>query len=157
MAYNCNVEPEIEPQPEVAVPGRRWVAPLLLAVAAALVPWTIALGWRLPQNHTSNHWDAAWVGFDVAETLALAATGYALARRRVWLQIPAAMSAAFLLTDAWFDNLLSGRNDDHVVAALEAGIGEIPLALICLWIALHAERTHAAVLGARDRLERRRG
>ena len=137
------------------IPGR-WVAPLLLGVAAALVPWTIALGWRLPQSHTSHHWDAAWVGFDIAEALALAATGYAVARRRAWLQIPATMASALLLTDAWFDNLLAGGGDEHLIAALEAGIGEVPLALICLWIALNAERTEAAVLAARARLERRR-
>jgi hypothetical protein len=142
-------------QPELRPPGR-WVAPLLLAVAAALVPWTIALGWQLPQSHTSQHWDAAWVGLDIAEGAALAATGYAVARSRVWIQIPAAITASLLLVDAWFDNLLANSPTGHLFAALEAGIGEVPLAAICIWIALNAERTEAAVMAARSRLDRRR-
>jgi hypothetical protein len=133
---------------------RRWLASLLLLVAIALVPWTVALGWQLPARHTSHHWDAAWIGFDIALIAAVAATAYGLARQRLWVQIPAAVSAALLLTDAWFDNLLADGTHEHVVAALEAGIGELPLALICLWVGLHAEQACAAVLRARGRLRR---
>lgn len=134
--------------------SRRWVAPLLLLAAFALVPWTIALGWQLPSHHTSEHWDAAWIGFDIALIVALAATAYALARQRPWVQIAAATAAALLLTDAWFDNLLANGTHEHLFAALEAGIGELPLALVCLWIALHAEQANAAVLRARGRFTR---
>ena len=132
------------------------MAQLLLVVALALVPWTIALGWRLPERHTSHHWDAAWVGFDIAEALAIAATGYAIARRRLWLQTAAGMAAAFLLTDAWFDNVLANGGGEHLEAALEAAFGEVPLALICLWVARNVERTVETVLAARARLRRRR-
>jgi hypothetical protein len=132
--------------------SRRWVAPLLLLVACALVPWTIVLSWQLPSRHTSEHWDAAWIGFDIALIVALAATAYALARQRPWVQIPAATATALLLTDAWFDNLLANGTHEQVSAALEAGFGELPLALLCLWIALNAERANAAVRRARGRL-----
>ena len=133
---------------------RRWFAPLLLLVAVALVPWTVALGWRLPARHTSEHWDAAWIGFDVALIAAIAATAYAIARQRPWVQITAATAAALLIMDAWFDNLLANGMHEHVVAALEAGAGELPLALICLWIALHSEQASTAMVRARGLLRR---
>ena len=140
---------------EIPVAGRRWLAPLLLVVAAALVPWTIALGWRLPAEHTSHHWDAAWVGVDVAITLTLGSTAYGVARGRPWLVIPASMAAAFLLVDAWFDNLLADSGHEHLIAALEAAFGELPLALICLWVTQNVERTALAVGAARRALARR--
>jgi hypothetical protein len=130
---------------------RPWIAPLLLVVAVALVPWTVVLGWHLPAQHTSEHWDAAWVGFDTAIVCALAATGFGIVRRASWLQIPAAMAAALLLTDAWFDNLLAHGHTEQVTAGLEAVFGEIPLAIVCLWVALHAEHATAAVVALRRR------
>jgi hypothetical protein len=130
---------------------RRWVARLLVAVAAALVPWTIVLGWKLPSEHTSRHWDAAWVGFDVAIVCTLAATAFGIVRRARWLQLIAAMGTALLFTDAWFDNLLADGHSEHVAAGLEAAFGEIPLALVCLWVALHAERATAAVFRVFER------
>jgi hypothetical protein len=133
------------------VAPRRWVAPLLLVVAAALVPWTIVLGYHLPAEHTSEHWDAAWVGFDVAIVCALAATAIGIVRRALWLQAAAAIAAALLLTDAWFDNLLANGHGEHLTAGLEAAFGEIPLALVCLWIAFHAERAASAVVALRRR------
>lgn len=129
---------------------------LLLLATIALVPWTVALGWQLPERHTSHHWDAAWVGFDIAETAAIAATAYAVARRRLWVQTAAGIAAAFLLTDAWFDNILANGHTEHLEAALEAAFGEVPLALICLWIARNVEQAVATVLAARERLRRRR-
>jgi hypothetical protein len=142
--------------PPLETPRYRWLAPLLLAVAVALVPWTIALSTRLPARHTSGHWDAAWVGFDIAEAAALAATAIGIWRGRVWLGSAAAIAAAFLLTDAWFDNLLANGSSEHLEAALEAALGEVPLALICLWLTRNADQAIATALAARGRLPRRR-
>jgi hypothetical protein len=144
------------PVPPIETPRHRWLAPLLLAVAVALVPWTIALSTRLPTRHVSRHWDAAWVGFDIAEAAALAATAVAVWRGRVWLVSAAAFAAAFLLTDAWFDNLLANGGGEHLEAALEAAFGEVPLALICVWLTLNAEQAIATALAARGRLPRPR-
>jgi hypothetical protein len=135
------------PAPRRLVP-QRWVAPLLLIVAVGLVPWTLLMAFRLPAEHTSHHWDAAWVGFDVGLVLALVATGYGLLRRSPWLGATAVVAATMLLTDAWFDNLLASGHDEHLEAALEAAVGELPLALVCIWIAVNAERASAAVRAA---------
>lgn len=142
------------PEAEIPIAGRRWVAPLLLIAAVALVPWTIALGWRLPAQHTSHHWDAAWVGLDAAIVLSLGATAYGTVRGRTWVTLPAATAGAFLLVDAWFDNLLADSDHEHLFAALGAAFGEIPLALICLWLALNVERAAAAVGAARAYVKR---
>jgi hypothetical protein len=127
----------------------RWVPRLFVLAAAILVPWTLALGYRLPANHTTHHWDIAWVGFDVTLASSLALTGLTIARRSLWAEAAAAVSATLLLTDAWFDNLLSSGSGEHLEAALEAAFVEIPLAFVCLWLARNAEQVMETVLRAR--------
>jgi hypothetical protein len=65
--------------------------------------------------------------------------------------VAAAVAATLLLCDAWFDNVLANSRDEHLEAALEAAFVEIPLALFCVWVALHSEQTVDAVLGALGR------
>ncbi len=133
-------------------PNRRLTSLLVLA-SALLIPWTLVLAYRLPARHTSHHWDVAWVGFDVALAAALGATGWSIARRAPWAPSAAAVAATLLLCDAWFDNVLANGRGEHLEAALEAGLVELPLALFCVWIAGHADQTVEAVLGT---LRRRR-
>ncbi len=134
----------------------RWIARLFVAAAVVLVPWTLMLGYRLPARHTSDHWDLAWIGFDVAIALALAVTGLGIARCAPWVQGAAAVAATLLLSDAWFDNVLSRSHEEHIEAGLEALLVELPLALLCLWLARNAEHAVAAVRDARERLDPRR-
>ena len=129
----------------------RWIAPLLVLGAVVLVPWALVLAYRLPARHTTHHWDVAWVGFDIALAAALAATGWAVARRSEWAPAAAAVAATLLLCDAWFDNVLANSREEHVEAAVEAVLVEIPLALFCVWLALNSEQTVDAVLGALGR------
>jgi len=131
----------------------RWIAPLLALGAVVLVPWTLVLAYRLPARHTAQHWDVAWVGFDIALAGALAATGWAVARRSEWAPAAAAIAATLLICDAWFDNVLANTREEHIEAAVEAVLIEIPLALFCVWLALHCEQTVDAVL---DAVRRRR-
>jgi uncharacterized membrane protein len=129
----------------------RWIAPMLVLAAVVLIPWTLVLAYRLPARHTAHHWDLAWVGFDIALAAALGATGWAVARRSEWAPVAAAVAATLLLCDAWFDNVLANTREEHLEAALEAAFIEIPLALFCVWLALHSEQTVDAVLGALGR------
>ena len=124
---------------------------MLVLSAVVLVPWTLLLAYRLPARHTAHHWDVAWVGFDIALAAALGATGWAVARRSEWAPVAAAVAATLLLCDAWFDNVLANSRDEHLEAALEAAFIELPLALFCVWVALHSEQTVDAVLGALGR------
>jgi hypothetical protein len=132
------------------VPGnlveRRWVATLLAACAVVLVPWALVLAYRLPARHTSEHWDVAWVGFDIALAGALAATGWAISARSAWAPSAAAVAATLLLCDAWFDNVLANGTGEHLEAAAEALVVEVPLAILCVWLARDSERTVTRVL-----------
>jgi hypothetical protein len=118
----------------------RWAALLLGGVAAALVPWTLYLTYALPQHHVANHWRFAWAGFDVGLASALVATAIGVARNAPWLEGAAAVATTLLVTDAWFDILLSSSASELLEAIALAAVGELPLALFCLWIALNAER-----------------
>lgn len=120
---------------------RRTRLPLLLvlgAVAVALFPWTAYLSATLPSRHVAHHWDIVWVGFDLFEALALAATVIALARCSPRIALLAAVAGTALLSDAWFD--LSTAEPGHALrwALLEALVGELPLAALCFWISFEA-------------------
>lgn len=141
---------------ETAGPNRvpeRWVAPLLVVGAAVVVLWTLVLAYRLPAKHTTLHWDVAWVGFDIALAAALGATGWGIARRAAWAPSAAAVAATLLLSDAWFDTVLANSRGEQVEAVLEAGLVEVPLALVCLWAVRHPQQIVDTVLAA---LRRRR-
>jgi hypothetical protein len=125
----------------------RWAALLLGAVAAGLVPWILYLTYTLPQRHVTDHWRIAWDGFDVGLAAALVATAVGIAREAAWLEGVAAAAATLLVTDAWFDILLSSSSGERVEAIALAAVAELPLALFCLWIALNAERA-VRTLGA---------
>lgn len=116
-----------------------------LAAAAVLVPWTIHLGQMLPSRHLSAHWDIVWVGFDLALAVALGLIGLAAARRSAWLEGAATASASLLLVDAWFDVLTSRTMAERLVALVEAGLAEIPLALVCIWVARRAVKQRSEV------------
>jgi len=136
--------------------GRRWIGPLLMAMAIVLVPWTLLLAYNLPARHTSKHWDVAWVGFDIALAAALAATGWTIYKRSPWAQSAAAVAATLLLCDAWFDNVLANGAGERIEALAEAAFAEVPLAILCVWLARDSERSVAAVLASLPRGRRAR-
>jgi hypothetical protein len=125
-------------------PVARWVAPLLAVVAILLVPWTLWLTFTLPSRHITDHYDLAWVGFDVALATAVGATAWAAVRRLQWLVPFAAVTGTMLVCDAWFDIVTSHGVGDTVEAALEAVFGELPLAAICAYVVYDVERFQAA-------------
>jgi len=127
---------------------QRWVAPFLVLFAVLLVAWTLTLGYRLPSRHTSHHWDVAWVGFDIVLAAALGATGWSVARRSSWASSAAAVAATLLVCDAWFDTVLANGVGERIEAAVEAAALELPLAILCIWLARNSDRADAAVQSA---------
>ncbi len=128
----------------------------LFALAGlVLVPWTVYLVWSLPSRHVQAYYSVAWGGFDLALAAALAATGVGLFRRRPWVQAVAAAAATLLLCDAWFDVLGSHPGQERVVAIVMALGAELPVAALCVFVALQmeeaAERAHAYAHAARLR------
>lgn len=117
-----------------ARPRRRLLA-LLTGCAVVLVPWTGYLAATLPARHTTGQWKFAWVGFDVALLICLAAAAW-LGWRRRRAAVPALVAtAALLLADAWFDVLLDWGGADPLdgwTSLAMAVLVEIPLAVFLL-------------------------
>lgn len=144
------------PEPN-QVPLPRWVTPVLTLTAAGLLPWTLYLTFTLPERHVSQHYDLAWVGFDIALASAFAATAWCAVRSSQWLVPLAAASGTMLVCDAWFDVVTAGRGDIGEAVA-EAVLAELPLAVVCAFIVIDAERfRQATVVRYSAALRRRRG
>lgn len=118
-----------------------WAERLLIVTSVALIPWTIWLFANLPRRHIVHHWDLAWTGFDIALAAALAATAFAVARRPTYVPPVASIAATLLLCDAWFDTTTAGDDRQLWIALLLAFGLELPLAVLCLWVAHRARRS----------------
>jgi len=107
--------------------------------ALILTFWTAWEGYSLPGRATSEHYNLAWVGFDVVLTCALACTAWCRLRRPRYLPLAASAAAALLLVDAWFDVITAGSRADTLLSVTLAGCVELPLGALCLWWGVHAQ------------------
>jgi hypothetical protein len=117
-----------------------WVGPAFAVLAVGTIPWVVFLAVTLPRHATFVHYRAVWVGFDTALIGVLATTAVLAWRGRPQVSMAATAAATMLLVDAWFDVLTTPRGRGLVLSLVLAGGAEVPLALICLWIALHASQ-----------------
>ena len=117
-----------------------WIALAFLFCAVVLIPWTALLFITLPRHYGANHWWLAWGGFDVALGLSLAATAFFSVRRSSYGEIAAAITGTLLVCDAWVDVMTSRRTSDVVQAIVSALLIELPLAVLCFWIARNIAR-----------------
>ncbi|HEY7017685.1 MAG TPA: hypothetical protein VH297_04385 [Gaiellaceae bacterium] len=137
--------------------ARLWLLLVLGAVALGLFPWTAYLSATLPSEHVTHHWQVAWAGFDLFEAAALVATFLAMLRRSVFVMVLAPIAGTALLCDAWFDLVTAQPGRDFHWALVFALFGELPLAVLCFWIAFEvgqvvgAIAAEARVLGADPR------
>ena len=115
-----------------------WVGPAFGILALGTVPWVIFLAVTLPRHATFAHYRGVWVGFDTGLVVVLAMTAYLAWRARPHVALSATAAATMLLVDAWFDVLTTPRGHGWLMSVVLAGLIELPLASICLWIALHA-------------------
>jgi hypothetical protein len=122
-------------------PIPRWVTPLYLALATALVPWIVYLNHTLPQRQLSPHYRLAWVGFDVILLGQLARTGYLALRptTRPYVAHHATACGYLLIVDAWFDITTATTTSDRLVSIALAALVELPLAALCRRLAIHIE------------------
>jgi ABC-type polysaccharide/polyol phosphate export permease len=110
--------------------------PLFLAGSAVfLAPWSAWLASSLPCRYLSQHWGIAWAGFDTALAATLALTAVAALHRAPWLDRAAVAAATLLGADAWFDVVTSRGAAAVAVATTEAVAVEVPVALLCIWVA----------------------
>jgi hypothetical protein len=99
----------------------------LTVACIALIGWIVLLGLTLPKRYDAAHWNLAWVGFDVALLIGLAATAWAAWRRRVVIVIFATITATLMCADAWFD-ITTARSTDLAVSIAQAVFVELPFA-----------------------------
>lgn len=128
------------------IPVPRWLVALLGGVAVLLVPWILYLTFTLPSRHVTVHYDLAWVGFDVGLAVACGATAWAVLSGSQWVVPFAAITAAMLCCDAWFDVTTSRPGTELLEAIAEAALAELPLAALCGFIVYDAEQFLAATV-----------
>jgi hypothetical protein len=135
----------------------RWLPAALGAAALALVPSLVIVLVAVPPVQVAHHLRLAWTGLDVCELLALAATGLALHRRSPVTVIPATVTGALLLCDAWI-NIIPTTGMARAEAIVLAFV-EVPLAAVSFWVAARSARAFraAAAVGAAPGAPARRG
>ena len=122
---------------------REWLA---LSAAVALIPWTIYLGFTLPEDYTAQHWQATWVGFDILLLAFMTATAVLGFLRHHLLTLFAFSTGVLLVCDAWFD-MLTAKRGDFAVSLLTATLGELPLAVLLIGGSLRIARLQGRPIG----------
>jgi hypothetical protein len=118
----------------------RWVAPVFSGAAVCIVPWIVYLGFELPERSTAQHYNLAWVGFDILLLFFLARTALLAWRGRRQVQLPAVATATMLIVDAWFDVLTASPGWDLTQALVLAFVLELPIAALAIYIARNVDR-----------------
>lgn len=123
------------------LPLPRWIGTLAIGSIVGFLPWIVYLGFTLPTQVRAEHYDIAWLGFDCAMWTMLAALAFCAIRRHAATGPIAAMASLMLVIDAWFDVFTSSSHHGAMTLAIVLALcGELPLALLCGWAAVHAER-----------------
>jgi uncharacterized membrane protein YgcG len=130
------VLPQVKPVP-------RWIGPVFAVLAAITIPWTVYLAVTLPEHVQTRNYRVGWVGFDLGLIVLLLLTAQLAYRGQRHVAMAATATATALIVDAWFDIVNAPDITDLAVALLTALLGEVPLAGLCLWIALHVDRVIA--------------
>lgn len=131
----------IPPKPQLPLP--RWLGPLAVCCTIGIIPWIVYLGLTLPDKQHTDHYAMAWLGFDSAMCLVIAALGWCAIKRKQATGIVAAVAATLLIVDAWFDVVTSEDSKAFMLALVTALCAELPLAIICGWVAFNAERVRS--------------
>jgi hypothetical protein len=130
--------------------GRRLGVLFSIVCCVVLAAWIIILALTLHRSYTTSHWRLAWVGFDIAELAAFAATGWAFWRGRQIVISCLIITATLLCCDAWFDVILDLRTSDMWWSITSALIIELPLAFLMFNAARRLIRLSALVALSRE-------
>jgi hypothetical protein len=125
--------------------GRRLGALVSIVCCTVLVGWIIVLTLTLHRSFHAQHWKGAWVGFDLIELLAFAATGWAFWRGRQIVIACLLVTGTLLCCDAWFDVILDLGTRDVWGSVASAAFVELPLAFLMFNAARRLIRLSALV------------
>ncbi|WP_329131822.1 hypothetical protein OG552_11290 [Streptomyces sp. NBC_01476] len=129
----------------VATPARtrrRWPGYALAACGVALLPWLYVLATNLPPTASAPHWATAWVGLDAMEAAGLIATGLLMVRRHPLRAAAAGATGTLLVVDAWFD-VMTSTGSAFTTALVMACTAELPLAAVCVTVAIRVSSAAA--------------
>jgi len=129
--------------PATVQPVPAWIGPVFLILALGTIPWTVYLAMVMPTHAENSNYRSARVGFDVGLIVLLLLTAVLAYRGSWYVTMAATATATALVIDAWFDVVTAPHTNDLIVALLTAFLGELPMAGLCLWAALHADRVEA--------------
>lgn len=118
---------------------RRRAANAVLVWGSFLVPLAVVVGVVTAQTRTANHLPLVWTGLDALEVAGAATTAWFLARRSPLVAVAGSVTAALLVSDAWF-NVMATTGQAQLMALVLA-LGEIPLAALSLAVAYRAVAT----------------
>ncbi|MEP7179122.1 MAG: hypothetical protein ABI775_08545 [Pseudonocardiales bacterium] len=128
---------------QLTLPLPRWLGPLAVCCAIGFIPWIVYLALTLPARQRAVDYDIAWVGYDAAMAVVMAALAFCALRRKPATGAVAAVAATMLVVDAWFDIVTTEEPEHLTLAIISAVLLEIPLAIVCAWVAFNAERVRA--------------
>jgi hypothetical protein len=125
-AFDCP-----DPMMGLYISRHRRVGLVFFVIACvALAAWIIVLVLTLNRSFHTHYWRGAWVGFDIVEFLAFAATGWAFWRGRQIVIAFLLITATLLCCDAWFDVILDSGTGDIWGSVASAVFIELPLAFL---------------------------
>jgi RNA polymerase sigma-70 factor (ECF subfamily) len=111
---------------------RRFGLIFMTVCCVALAAWIAILVLTLPGRYTSHDWPAVWVGLDLAELAAFAATAWAAWHQRQILIFLMVVTGTLLACDAWFDLALAYGSRGFTMSLVSALVVELPLAALLL-------------------------
>jgi hypothetical protein len=113
-----------------------WVAALYGLLVLITIPWTVYIGLTLPSKNLSQHWDAAWVGLDIAIAIFLVLNALFSYLESKWLVMSATATTTLLIVDAWFDIITARYGRPFEISMASAIFVELPLAVLTFRVAL---------------------
>jgi hypothetical protein len=109
---------------------RRFAVLFSVVACVVLLAWIFVLAFTLKKSSTAPYWRYAWVGLDVAELAAFAATGWAFWRGRQIVIAFLIVTGTLLCCDAWFDVILDLGTGGVWTSVAEALFVELPIAFL---------------------------
>ena len=120
-----------DPMLGLYISRRRRVGILFSIIAClSLAAWIIVLVLTLHRSFHTHYWRGAWVGFDIIEFMAFAATGWAFWRGRQIVIAFLLITGTLLCCDAWFDVILDTGTPSIWGSLASAVFIELPLAFL---------------------------
>jgi len=123
--------------PGLRVP--RWITWFALCVAVGFLGWIIYLSTSITSDVTTQHYDIAWLGFDVLEWSMVALAAVTSWRHHRSTPIFTGICAVMFAVDGWFD-VWTSPSGGVLTAALLAVCLEAPLVAVFAAATIHGQR-----------------